>query len=1340
MKPTRLVCLLLLIVRGVLAMDRGAELARGFAAPPASARPWVNWFWLNGNITSNGITADLEAMQRVGVGGVMLMDVEQGTPAGPARFGTERWRGLFQHLCTEARRLGLQVDMNNDDGWCGSGGPWITPELSMQTVVWSETLVYGPRKLDEVMARPRTALDHYHDLAVFAFPTPPGEELNMADFSPKFTGSAGILATSPETLITLPRPESGHPVFAQIEFDRPFPARMLQFDLALANGQTCQGELQASDDGLTFKTVRSLEVVHRKEWYGFPEIIARYYRISFASAEPSLSKLAIGHLNLSQKLRIEDIEAKALYVRRELTADSARGAGVDSSLAIRMAQVTNLNQRLGPDGRIRWEVPAGSWTVLRLGYASDGVTNHPAQPEGTGLECDKLSRTATDVMFQGLMKKLVADVKAISPSPLVSTHIDSWEVGSQNWTPKFRNEFKRRRGYDPLPWLPVMTGRVLENLEVSERFLWNLRQTVSELLAENYAGHFGELAHQQGLRLSIEAYGENPSDDLTYAGRADEPMCEFWSWYPYQMAASCTEMTSAAHVYGKPIISAEAFTAEGTEKWQGHPYSVKVYGDWAFCEGVNRFVIHRYAHQPWTNPDRVPGMCMGPFGLHYERTQTWWEQSWAWHQYLARCQYLLQQGRFVADICYLAPEKSPQTWQPPTRSKQRPGYNFDGCPAEVVLSRMSARSGRLVLPDGMNYRLLALSESRVMTPRLLGKIKQLVGAGATVVGPPPDHSPSLAEYPRCDEEIRRLVVELWGNCDGKNLTEHRFGKGRVVWGQTPEEVLAADGVPPDFESTVLTDTAPAVSEGAPLAHKSMTGLRYIHRSMVGGGAEIYFLANQYLEPMEALCSFRVKGASPELWRPDTGSLEPIVSYMNANGTIRIPLRFDPAGSVFVVFRTPAAVRADSITSLTRDGKTILSTALPATKVAAADPAKDATNTFTMAGWVRPDAEIDLPAERDTGVAAFNIIRNDALYPPPGDEVYSGAGQAGTGFSVGRNGICVLEHSANYFSSPLVFAAPLTNWTHVAVVYRDGVPNLFLNGKFSRSGMRSFYTVHPGVGVQHRRGVAPFRGMMGELQTLDHALNEPEIEKLMEATPIPREVSKDPTVEIIGEPGGGFLARVWRTGSYSANIASSQTWTFKAPEVPSPQEITGSWDLRFPPDAGTPEHVRFDHLMSWADHPDDGLRHFSGTATYLKTIEIPKEILLPGRRVYLDLGAVQVMAQVRLNGRDLGILWKPPFRVDITEAAHAGSNALEILVVNLLANRMIGDEQLPEDSDRKPNGTLRQWPDWLLAGGPSPTGRKTFSTWRLWKKDAPLLASGLLGPVRILCADEFRFGK
>ena len=1419
-----------MVVAGAAGLPGADQLQRGFQRPPPSARPWVYWFPLDGNLSSNGITADLEAMARVGIGGVLYMETDQGAPSGPARFAGPLWRALFKHLCAEAHRLGLQVNMNNDAGWCGSGGPWITPELSMQRVVWAETNLTGPMRFEGVLPQARPVRDFYRDIAVLAFPTPASNYV-----IPHLRGKSAVVRQE-------------------------IPLRA------------------------TFPTLAAEAVVPRD-------------------------------------------------------------------------RIVNLTARLGPDGRLSWEVPEGRWTILRLGHTSTGQQNHPAPRDGRGLECDKLSQAAVEAHFAGLMAKLVADNKPLTgPNrTLVATHIDSWEVGSQNWTALFPQEFQRRRGYDLRPFLPVFTGRVVDSLEVSERFLWDVRMTVNELLLENYAGHMRTLARRHGLRLSIEAY-DGPCDDMSYAGRADEPMGEWWSYGPYGGAHWCTEMASAAHVYGKPILGAEAFTATDAEKWQAHPGSIKVMGDWAFCEGINRFVFHRYALQPWTNPDRPPGMSMGPWGLHYERTQTWWEQSRAWHEYLARCQFLLQQGLFVADLCFLAPENSPQRFHSPVKSGlDRPGYNFDGCTPEVVLTRMKVKDGRLVLPDGMSYRLLVLPRVPTMTPPLLRKIRDLVKAGATVVGTPPVKSPSLTGYPTCDQEVQALAKELWGEPSAAGgqaapaqrpiaggFVERPFGEGRVIWGgelgdptdrsdrpDQPEPLAAARWIwrkegdparaaPPGrryFRKVFTVDAAsplasaqlvmtadnsfecwvngqrvgagdnftraysmnitvrlrpgtnvlavaavnatdqpnpagliaalslryrdgrfehirtdasweaaastqpgwttnatatngwapaldlgplgmepwgdvesgPAAADPTPdirvlsrllqamgvppdFAARSASGgdpgLRYIHKRL--DRLDVYFVANKHPHPVQALCAFRVTGKRPELWWPETGRIERVAAYEVTNGLTCLPLDLEPAGSVFVVFR-PGRPEPERVVAVTHNGEPVLDLAWKPTPSAAADNHASLTQNFTMAVWARPEAETELPRQTNHGIVGFNDRRNDALFPPPGHEVYGDDAHAGAGLAVGRNGVVVFEHSADYFAPVLVAALPITNWTHLTVVYREGEPSLYVDGRFVRRGLRSEHVVHPGVGVSHNRPVAGFKGELGEFELVRRALSEGEVAELARIMPRPAHRLPPGSLHLARTATGQLQAQVSLPGTYQLRRADGRTCSFDVPALPEPLDLSGaaepladaarsspaglrtpsppsgerdgvrrhgSWEVQFDPKWGGPaQPVVFEHLDDWSKRPEEGIRFYSGAAIYRKRFTLPDSMRLtdPGSRLVLDLGRVAVVAEVRLNGRDLGILWKAPFRVDVTEALKPGANTLEIKVVNLWINRMIGDEHLPEDSDRNPNGTLKAWPAWLAEGKPSPTGRYTFTSWRLWKKGDPLAESGLLGPVRLQAA-------
>jgi hypothetical protein len=1142
--------------------EEGAnELAAAFVSPPESARPWVYWFWLNGNITRDGITADLEAMKRVGIGGVLIMEVDQGAPRGPVDFMGDEWRDLFKHVVAEAHRLGMEVNMNNDAGWNGSGGPWIKPDQAMQEVVWSETNLEGPQEFNGTLSQPETLEGYYRDIAVQAFPTPGAYRIDNIDVKACFkTGFAG----------------------------------------------------QAAPQDLP------------------PEMV-------------------IG------RDRIVDLTAK-----------------------------------MEATGHLAWSVPPGKWTVMRFGHTCTGVVNAPAPESGRGLECDKLSKEGIEANFAGMMAKLVSDsgVTPAGGSALVATHIDSWENGAQSWTAQMREEFQRRRGYDPLPFLPAMSGRVVGSLEVSERFLWDLRQTISDLVVENYAGHMQTLAHEHGLRLSIEAYG-GPCDDLPYAGQADEPMCEFWiggNGFP-----TCKEMASAAHTYGRRILGAEAFTANDSERWLEHPSTMKALGDRAFCDGVNRFVFHRYPLQPWA--DRRPGMAMGPWGVHYERTQTWWEWTPGWHEYLARCQYLLRQGLYVADICYLQPEHAPQSFYGHSRN----AYQFDNCSAEVVLTRMTVRDGRLALPDGMSYRLLALPDSTTMTPQLLRKIKELVQAGATVAGPRPARSPSLSGYPQCDQQVKELADEIWGDCDGNSVKEHRLGLGRVLWGIPPGDVLAQAGVQPDFAS--------------------QKPLEYIHRAE--DDTDIYFVANSQPYDVRTSCAFRITGKRPELWWPDTGRIEQAALYAEAEGGIKVPLSLGPSGSVFVVFHK-SGEPGDPLVSVTRDGKPIVAASHSRVSIQAkkavygvlSDPQR--TRDVRSKVQERLDrGETSFPVSQLAGGddPAVNVLKTVDIEYAIEDQSFTVTGDdTDTIHLTGATPNIVIEKATyGILDEPQQKRDVRAKVQHIV----DTGENRFEVAKLAQGDDPAPNEVKTLV-VDYK----------AEGQSATATGTDPDTITLT----LPDTSNEVATVHRGAD--GHFVLETLQPGRYELATASGKTKRVEVSDLPSAMELSGPWKVQFPPNWGAPETATLEKLISWSDHKDTGVKYFSGTASYTKAINVPGNMLGKDRRLYLDLGKVQVMAQVKLNGKDLGVIWKPPFRVDITDAARPGDNSLEVKVANLWINRLIGDEQLPEDSSRNPNGTLKEWPLWLNEGKPSPTGRFTFGSWRLWKKDDPLQESGLLGPVSL----------
>ena len=927
-----------------------------------------------------------------------------------------------------------------------------------------------------------------------------------------------------------------------------------------------------------------------------PDMRLNYYRDVAVLAFPTPA----------QDARIENLGAKALYERGgEIEPANQNSAPAEATIA--RDKVIDLTAQ-AKNGHLTWQVPAGNWTIMRIGHTPTGAVNAPAPDAGRGPEVDKLSKTALDAHFKGMMQPLLDIAGPLAGKTINNSLIDSYEVGSQNWTPLFRQEFRQRRGYDLLPFLPVLSGRIIDNNAQSERFLWDFRRTVTELMDENYFGHFAQLCHQRGLKFSTEPYGNGPFNDLTAGGHADIPMGEFW--IGGAAAETCKLAASVGHVYGRQIVGAESFTAGPDEgRWQNDPYSIKAQGDAIFCKGVNRYIFHRYAMQPWTN--RFPGMTMGQWGINFERTNTIWEPQKAWLQYVTRCQYLLQQGRFVADVLYFSGENSP-TSQRNGGADLPTGYDWDGCSREVLMNRLSVRDNRLILPSGMSYRVLVLPPGETMTVQLATKLRALIRAGATVIGPRPTRSPSLENFPDADAQLQQIVGEIWGDSDGKTVTSHRLGRGQIIWGQTLPQVLAAQKIAPDFSYA---------------ARKA--SLEYIHR--MAGDNEIYFVSNQRKSTTEIECSFRATG-TPQLWHPDSGTSEAAPIYRVENGRTIVPLRLDPAGSVFVVFRSnkPGAHLVEA--------------------------------TFSGA------------ATAPVKVPELKIL--SARY-----EAVDGAGGADVTEKVAaqvENGNVTLLVNNELFGDPINLHVK-----HLRVEYT-------LDGEKKTA-------------------------IVGENQMLEIGSEAGQIAY--------------PPFEWSADAKGALQVLAWQNGAVNWQNSRGQNRRTLLPATPAVQEISGAWQLDFPPNWGAPAQVKLDKLMSWTENSDSGVRYFSGTATYRKAFALSAAQLGKNAVVSLDLGTVKNLARVRLNGVDLGVLWKAPFRVDITRAARAGANNLQIEITNLWPNRLIGDEQLPDDREWQ-GKHLKAWPQWLLDGKPSPTGRFTFTTWRHWTKDSPLLESGLIGPATL----------
>jgi hypothetical protein len=994
------------------------------------------------------------------------------------------------------------VGIAGSPGWSQTGGTWVAPADAMKKYVWSETTVEGGRRFEGALRPPPTATgpfqgravpsaargaptEFYRDAVVIAFPTPAAER---SPAPPSYQTSAGALDLSPfaaadlAKTVSLPLAEGQRSAWIQATY--PAPVRLSAVTLAVPAG--AQVELLASDDGATFRSVvrgvlkagGNVDHPSPQQTLAFAPTSGRVFRLVLSAAPPPPplpgrppargppppppKAFVVAALTFHQGARLHRFEAKAGFEPSIATEDADSPAAPPDAVIPR-GQVLDLTSRLRPDGRLEWTPPPGAWTVLRFGWTLTGHANGPAEPEATGLEVDKLDPAAVRRYLAGYLalyeQALGGKLAAAGVRTLLT---DSWEAGFQNWTPALLAEFRRRRGYDPLPYAPVLTGRVVVDADTSERFLWDFRLTLKELLADAHQAVIAQTLHAQGLSYYSEAQGDTPralADGMTLKARSDIPTAEYW-YRPFATApgqpplkADLEEAASAAHVYGKSLVAAEALTvAAGTDPWAFSPAMLKPVADEIFARGVNRILLHESHLQPLA--DAKPGLAMFIFGQYFNRNDTWAEEAGAWTDYLARTSFMLQQGHDVADVAYVYGEDRNLTelFLARFNTDVPTGYRYDYINREALLTRLRVDHGRIVATGGATYRILFLADSAShLTLPALRRIRELVAAGAVVAGTRPVGTLGLGGD---EAEARRIIDEVWGT--QAPPAGRAFGRGRVY--ATLADALAAEHVAPDF----------AFAGAGPDAQ-----LLALHRRT--DQADIYFVSNQRDRPETVQATFRVTGKAPELWRAETAGAVALSYAQDGGVSTTVPLALGPHEAVFVVFRRPA----------------------------------------TAPAWQAP------------------------------------------------------------------------------------------------------------------------RRVEQRLAPLD-----------------------------------------------------------------------GPWRVRFEPKRGAPAAAEFERLISWPDSVDPGIRYFSGAATYERRLDIEPRWLAAGQRVVIDLGEVRDLAVVSVNGERVATAWHAPYRVDITQALRPGANRLEVKVVNLWPNRLIGDKQR----------------------GATPVA---FAPQSPYAADSPLRPSGLLGPVTLL---------
>jgi hypothetical protein len=863
------------------------KLADGFVNPPAEQRTGCYWYWMSDNISKEGVIRDLQAMKKAGITMAFIGNIGYTPdshyptyPRGEVKFQSDEWWEITHTALKTAAELDIEIGMFNSPGWSQSGGPWVQPNQTMRYLASSEMRVTGPKKISERLLPPA---GDFQDVKTLAFPA---VRYNLFD-TPKshisYSDNLRRLQTSKTGSYRLP-PEESH-------INLILPAATVARGVMIYPGDNFNARCQVQvKDGKEFRTVKTFTFDRsvRGLCRGYdlvapvveslPEFETSAFRIVFTEVT---GESVIDSLILTSSPVIERYPGK-LFAQQEGYSSSQN---TDRTLSIDPKQVRDISQHLAFDGTITWDVPEGEWVIMRTGMLPTGVVNHPAAPEATGPEVDKMSRKHISAHFDAFIGQIYKRIPAADRRTWTTVILDSYEQGGQNFTDDMIEMFRQSYGYDPVPFFPAYKGYTVGNPELSDRFLWDLRRLVADKIAYNYVGGLRDASHQYGFRTWLENYGHCgfPAEFLQYGGQSDEIGGEFWG---ENQRVEKRAASSCAHIYNKTRVWAESFTSDVRKNvYRHYPATWKRSMDIAFADGINSCILHVYIQQ-YDNDD-YPGVDAW-FGTEFNRKNTWFDHLDLFTTYLRRCGFMLQQGLNVADVAYYIGDDTPKMTGS-TNPGSPKGYNYDFINSEVMIRDLTVKDGRLTLPHGTSYRVLVLPPQATMRPEALQKIEQLIADGAIVVGPPPSRSPSMQNYPQADEEIKSLATKIWGDTPVK---KREYGKGLILSGMSMSEVFEMLNIAPDIK---IGDKEPVL---------------YSHRTF--DGTEIYFVANQSDNPLTINPQFRVTGLQPELWDAVTGEIRPLPAFEQKDETTVVPLKLEANGSAFVVFRKKGSPSASDV--------------------------------------------------------------------------------------------------------------------------------------------------------------------------------------------------------------------------------------------------------------------------------------------------------------------------------------------------------------------------------------------------------------------------------------------
>lgn len=940
--------LISLLLSGAAAVSISAcastsSLDEQFGTPPQSAKPLVWWHWMNGNVTKDGIHKDLDWMSRMGIGGVQNFDAELMTPQIVDKrvvYMTDDWADHFRYALSEADSHNFEFSIAASPGWSETGGPWVEPKDGMKKLVWSETTVSsiatppytlvtpphntglfqnysaGEKMFGSDKAEAHHGPSFYGDIRVIAIPSTGKDKLDVVgvsasygdtpDLNAMFDGdynTAGKSISQPGNPLAMTFDLGAVQSVASASVALPPPGMFLPAQFSPA--------LQASADGTSFTDVAEFPASNSLQTtVSFAPVQARYLRLvmapnknggfsmpssvapgakppgnfSLPTGEPAPADVSLLEVAFYNQPRVHHFEDKAGY---NIVEDYYPLSYQKAASGVATSQVIDVTQYLNEDGTLNWQPPAGEWRIIRLGYTLTGKENHPATPEATGLEVDKYDDDAVSRYINHYLDNYVrqAGKDQLGEQGINALLNDSIEVGASNWTPAMFDEFKQRRGYDLTPWLPALTGVIVGNAKQTDQFLYDYRQTLAELLADNHYAVITRELHKRGMKHYSEALENGRpalGDGMRMRRTADIPMAAMWAFDTKnnvgpapQYWADIREAASVAHLYGQNLVAAESLTS-ASSPWAFSPRDLQPMIDMEFALGVNRPIIHTSVHQPL---DEAPGLSLFVFGQYFNRLDTWADYAKPWVTYISRNAFMLQQGRFVADVAYFYGEETPLTALYNDKpSTDVPANNaFDYVNSDVIKDLLSVKNGELVSTSGQRYKALYLGgTSQFMTLPVLQKLAALVRSGATVIGKQPVASPSLADD---TDAFAMLATALWSG---------ETGKGRIIVANDVTDGLKKAGVAEDFAFT---------------SDHNDTTLMFVHRQTTD--EDIYFYTNRKDRQEPVTLSFAISGKTPYHYDAASGTMTP-VAYRTEKGKSVLTRTLKPYESGYIVFKKAKA--------------------------------------------------------------------------------------------------------------------------------------------------------------------------------------------------------------------------------------------------------------------------------------------------------------------------------------------------------------------------------------------------------------------------------------------------